>query len=673
MMARTSSLAYAPPSKARELHQLAVLDASSAQRRLEVASELSEGLKAREALVAERTRKCRELESMVDGQTIGWDGDRRKALRDATQPQRVELHRRLEEAQSEANLFRDALNQEERLAALDDESSRLRAAVATQLLDADDRRRTEVEEALVRSRTGHGAALVDLQRSERERALSTMAAQTDTIAALRHAGRAEQDATSAVQERCRELEAELDREVARQANLAAELEVAEGRGVHASVETIKAQAEVRALEQELRSSIRATEAASARAERVEAGEAAVRANKSDLIAARREFDAERAKHADALAQLNAKLFSGESAMAHSARQLKLAQRMLQKERRANERALLDESTLASELKASLSSVVKQSHTIMTGQAAAQKRELTEQAAAMRDQAAQLARVVDALHASEAEASEQQLQLAALHDQLDDALSVGSGQLHQLRRQVQEKHDAHADLHAEHESRGAELHAYRVRSSKHQAELTQSNQDLHAKHAEHEQALASFRRQRLEKDQLRGELAQARIAMATVEAAHARLVEQNANREAAEAERSAAAAAAPPTPPPTPPRVVMRWEEPSAALRLPIGTRVKRGRDWRWGDQDGGAGTLGTVVAAVGLVGPGWCSVRWDGAEGQSTYRVGHQGKCDLVALLSRPAGAPAPAPNGSMQLPEGAKVHIDRNGRVEITNWGEII
>ena len=118
---------------------------------------------------------------------------------------------------------------------------------------------------------------------------------------------------------------------------------------------------------------------------------------------------------------------------------------------------------------------------------------------------------------------------------------------------------------------------------------------------------------------------------------------------------------------------MRWEEPNAQLRLPIGARVKRGRDWRWGEQDGGVGGLGTVVAAVGLVGPGWCSVRWDGAEEQSTYRVGHQGKCDLVAFLPGPAGAPAPAPNGSMQLPESAKVHIDRNGRVEITNLGEII
>ena len=117
-------------SSARNQHDLAVLDAASAQRRLAVASELSAGPKSREVLVAERTRQCRELESMVDGQTMGWDGDRRSALQDATMPQRVELHRRLEEARSEVNLFREALNQEERLAAPDDESSRLRAAVA---------------------------------------------------------------------------------------------------------------------------------------------------------------------------------------------------------------------------------------------------------------------------------------------------------------------------------------------------------------------------------------------------------------------------------------------------------------------------------------------------------------------------------------------------------------
>jgi hypothetical protein len=29
--------------------------------------------------------------------------------------------------------------------------------------------------------------------------------------------------------------------------------------------------------------------------------------------------------------------------------------------------------------------------------------------------------------------------------------------------------------------------------------------------------------------------------------------------------------------------------------LKSGTRVRRGRDWKWGDQDGGSGNLGTVT------------------------------------------------------------------------------
>ena len=31
----------------------------------------------------------------------------------------------------------------------------------------------------------------------------------------------------------------------------------------------------------------------------------------------------------------------------------------------------------------------------------------------------------------------------------------------------------------------------------------------------------------------------------------------------------------------------------------VGARVVRGRDWRWGDQDGGAGREGTVVEVCG--------------------------------------------------------------------------
>merc|ERR1712080_300732 len=56
-----------------------------------------------------------------------------------------------------------------------------------------------------------------------------------------------------------------------------------------------------------------------------------------------------------------------------------------------------------------------------------------------------------------------------------------------------------------------------------------------------------------------------------------------------------------------------------------GLQVQRGPDWRWGDQDGGIGSIGTVQAEERL---GWARVRWpSGAE--NGYRVGDSGKYDL--------------------------------------------
>ena len=34
-----------------------------------------------------------------------------------------------------------------------------------------------------------------------------------------------------------------------------------------------------------------------------------------------------------------------------------------------------------------------------------------------------------------------------------------------------------------------------------------------------------------------------------------------------------------------------------------GTRVVRGPDWRWEDQDGGEGSVGTIVESIKLTGP----------------------------------------------------------------------
>ncbi len=60
------------------------------------------------------------------------------------------------------------------------------------------------------------------------------------------------------------------------------------------------------------------------------------------------------------------------------------------------------------------------------------------------------------------------------------------------------------------------------------------------------------------------------------------------------------------------------------------SRVKRGRDWAWADQDGGAGVLGTTVGAIDE--EGWVQVAWESGV-TNLYRWGADGKHDL-ALVS---------------------------------------
>ena len=66
-----------------------------------------------------------------------------------------------------------------------------------------------------------------------------------------------------------------------------------------------------------------------------------------------------------------------------------------------------------------------------------------------------------------------------------------------------------------------------------------------------------------------------------------------------------------------------------------GLRVIRGPDWKWGQQDGGEGYVGTVTE----VGDGGCSavVQWDCA-GRCRYRCGQDGKYDLRVLDTAPTG-----------------------------------
>ncbi|XP_054929802.1 E3 ubiquitin-protein ligase HERC2 isoform X6 [Dermacentor andersoni] len=63
-----------------------------------------------------------------------------------------------------------------------------------------------------------------------------------------------------------------------------------------------------------------------------------------------------------------------------------------------------------------------------------------------------------------------------------------------------------------------------------------------------------------------------------------------------------------------------------AAMMKIGTRVVRGVDWKWGDQDGPPPGEGRVIGELGE--DGWIRVQWDNGSTNS-YRMGKEGKYDL--------------------------------------------
>ncbi|XP_033632375.1 E3 ubiquitin-protein ligase HERC2-like [Asterias rubens] len=76
----------------------------------------------------------------------------------------------------------------------------------------------------------------------------------------------------------------------------------------------------------------------------------------------------------------------------------------------------------------------------------------------------------------------------------------------------------------------------------------------------------------------------------------------------------------PTPAPMP------TSGPELAGMMKIGTRVVRGQDWKWGDQDGPPPSEGRVIGELGE--DGWIRVQWDTGSTNS-YRMGKEGKYDL--------------------------------------------
>ncbi|KAJ8028688.1 E3 ubiquitin-protein ligase HERC2 [Holothuria leucospilota] len=73
-------------------------------------------------------------------------------------------------------------------------------------------------------------------------------------------------------------------------------------------------------------------------------------------------------------------------------------------------------------------------------------------------------------------------------------------------------------------------------------------------------------------------------------------------------------------------VTLPTSGPELAILMKVGTRVVRGQDWKWGDQDGPPPSEGRVIGELGE--DGWIRVQWDTGSTNS-YRMGKEGKYDL--------------------------------------------
>ncbi|XP_054644739.1 E3 ubiquitin-protein ligase HERC2 isoform X2 [Dunckerocampus dactyliophorus] len=90
--------------------------------------------------------------------------------------------------------------------------------------------------------------------------------------------------------------------------------------------------------------------------------------------------------------------------------------------------------------------------------------------------------------------------------------------------------------------------------------------------------------------------------------------------------------------------------PELAAMMKIGTRVMRGVDWKWGDQDGPSPGLGRVIGELGE--DGWIRVQWD-TSSTNSYRMGKEGKYDLKLAEPPPAAQPTPEDSDTEDDAEG--------------------
>lgn len=83
-------------------------------------------------------------------------------------------------------------------------------------------------------------------------------------------------------------------------------------------------------------------------------------------------------------------------------------------------------------------------------------------------------------------------------------------------------------------------------------------------------------------------------------------------------------------------------DPDPQAGVQVGMRVVRGTDWKWGQQDGGEGGVGTVVELGRHGSPSTPDrtvvVQWDQGT-RTNYRAGYQGAHDLLLYDNAQIGA----------------------------------
>ena|SRR6218665_2076053 len=75
--------------------------------------------------------------------------------------------------------------------------------------------------------------------------------------------------------------------------------------------------------------------------------------------------------------------------------------------------------------------------------------------------------------------------------------------------------------------------------------------------------------------------------------------------------------------------------------MDVGLRVVRGPGWKWQNEDGGEGHVGTVVEVIRTVNNNkWektVVIQWDSGS-RTSYRLGHRNECELLVWDRSPTG-----------------------------------